>query len=112
MTLMSKHPAKNGEVFKIVRANGDYSYQVPYNGKIYNLKQFGNLSHIGLLGLETLRRFLECVEPEIFEKITNDARRWLKHSKRSLDDNQIMSALEEVEFGGRPRPTKESTKRS
>ena len=87
-TLMGRHPAKNGEVFKIVRANGDYSYQVPYNGKIYNLKQFGNLSDIGLLGLETLRRFLECVEPEIFEKITHDARRWLKHSKRSLDDNQ------------------------
>lgn len=87
-TLMGRHPAKNGEVFKIVRANGEYSYQVPYNGKIYNLKQYGNLSDIGLLGLETLRRFLECVEAETFEKITSDARKWLKHAKRSLDDNQ------------------------
>jgi hypothetical protein len=52
-TLMGRHPAKNGEVFKIVRANGEYSYQVPYNGKIYNLKQFGNLSDIGIFGLET-----------------------------------------------------------
>jgi DNA-directed RNA polymerase subunit H (RpoH/RPB5) len=87
-TLMGRHPAKNGEVFKIVRGNGEYSYQVPFNGKIYNLKQFGNLSDIGILGLETLRRFLECVEPETFEKITSDARKRLKHAKRSLDDNR------------------------
>jgi hypothetical protein len=85
--VMGRHPAKNGEVFKIVRANGEYSYQVPFNGKIYNLKQFGNLSDIGILGLETLRRFLECVEPEVFEKITSDARARLKHAKRSLDEN-------------------------
>jgi hypothetical protein len=84
---MGRHPAWNGEVFKIVRANGEYSYQVPFNGKIYNLKQFGNLSDIGILGLENLRRFLECVEPEIFEKITSDALKRLKHAKRSLDEN-------------------------
>ncbi|MGB6743931.1 MAG: hypothetical protein WBE38_09740 [Terracidiphilus sp.] len=85
--VMGRHPAKNGEVFKIVRANGEYSYQVPFNGKIYNLKQFGNLSDIGILGLENLRRFLECVELEVFEKITSHARARLKHAKRSLDEN-------------------------
>jgi hypothetical protein len=30
-----RYPAKNGEVFKIVRGNGEYSYQVPFSGKIY-----------------------------------------------------------------------------
>ena len=86
--IMGHYLAKNGEVFKIVRANGDYSYQVPFNGKIYNLKQFGNLSDIGILCLETLRRFLECVELEIFKKFTSDAHARLKHAKRSLDDNR------------------------
>jgi hypothetical protein len=85
--VLGRHPAKNGEVFKIVRENGEYSYQVPFNGKIYNLKQFGNLSDIGVLGLETLRRFLERVEPETFEKITNDLLARLKHAKRTLDEN-------------------------
>jgi hypothetical protein len=32
--------------------------------------------------------FLECVESETFEKITSDARKRLKHVKRSLDDNR------------------------
>jgi hypothetical protein len=71
--VLGRHLAKNGEVFKIVRENGEYSYQVPFNGKIYNLKQFGDLSDIGLLGMETLRRFLESVEPETFEKVINNA---------------------------------------
>jgi hypothetical protein len=87
-TLMCRHPAKNGEVFKIVRANGDYSYQVPFNGKIYNLKQFGNLSDIGLAGLETLRSFLERVESETFEQMTRDAERGLKSTKRLLDETR------------------------
>jgi DNA-directed RNA polymerase subunit H (RpoH/RPB5) len=86
--IMGRYPAKNGEVFKIVRANGEYSYQVPFNGKIYNLKQFGDLSDIGICGLETLRPFLECVEPETFEKITSDAHARLKHAKRWLEENQ------------------------
>lgn len=85
--VMGRYPAKNGEVFKIVRENGESSYQVPFNGKIHNLKQFGNLSDIGILGLETLRRFLECVESETFEKITSDARARLEHTKRSLDES-------------------------
>jgi len=85
--VMGRCPAKNGEVFKIVRENGGYSYQVPFNGKIYNLKQFGDLSDIGIVGLETLRRFLECIEPETFEKITTDACARLKHAKRSLDES-------------------------
>jgi DNA-directed RNA polymerase subunit H (RpoH/RPB5) len=87
-TLMCRHPAKNGEVFKIVRANGDYSYQVPFNGKIYNLKQYGNLSDIGLAGLETLRSFLERVESETFEQMTREAQRRLKSAKRSLEETR------------------------
>lgn len=85
--VMGRYAAKNGEVFKIVRANGDYSYQVPFNGKIYNLKQYGNLSNISILGLEALRPFLELVEPEIFEKINRNAGAGLKYAKRSLDEN-------------------------
>jgi hypothetical protein len=86
--IMGRYPAKNGEVFKIVRANGEYSYQVPFNGKIYNLKQFGDLSDIGIFRLEALRLFLECVEPETFEKITSHAHARLKHAKRWLEENQ------------------------
>lgn len=86
--VMGRYPAKNGEVFKIVRANGDYSYQVPFNGKIHNLKQFGDLSSIGISGLEALRPFFECVEVEIFEKITNDAHARLKRAKRWQNENE------------------------
>ncbi|MGB6688020.1 MAG: hypothetical protein WBE76_09290 [Terracidiphilus sp.] len=103
--VMGRNPAKNGEVFKIVRANGEYSYQVPFNGKIYNLKQFGNLSDIGIFGLEMLRRFLECVEPEIFEKITSDARKRLKRAKRSLDENlDRVERWRKREFWGNETP--------
>jgi hypothetical protein len=38
--------------------------------------------------LETRRRFLECVEPEAFEKITSDTRARLKQARRSLDVNR------------------------
>ena len=86
--VMGRYPAKNGEVFKIVRANGDYSYQVPFNGKIYNLKQFGDLSSIGISGLEVLRRFFVCVEVEIFDKIANDAHARLKRAKRWQVENE------------------------
>lgn len=86
--IMGRYPAKNGEVFKIVRANGEYSYQVPFNGKIYNLKQFGDLSDIGIFGLETLRPFFECAEPETFEQITSDAHPRLKQAKRWLEQHQ------------------------
>ena len=46
--VMGRYPAKNGEVFKVVRENGEFSYQVPFNGKLYNLKQYGDLSDIGI----------------------------------------------------------------
>ena len=87
-SVIGRYPAKNGEVFKIVRENGEHSYQLPFNGTIHNLKQFGNLSDVGISGLETLRRFLECVEPETFEKITADAHLRLKHLKRFLTEAQ------------------------
>jgi len=84
--VMGRYPAKNGEVFKIVRENGEYSYQVPFNGKIRNLKQFADLSDIGIFGLEALRPFLECVEPETFERITSDADAGPKCTRRWLDE--------------------------
>ncbi len=87
-SVMGRYPAKNGEAFKIVRENGEHSYQIPFNGTIYNLKQFANLWDVGISGLETLRRLLECVEPETFEKITTDARLRLKHLKRFLTEAQ------------------------
>jgi DNA-directed RNA polymerase subunit H (RpoH/RPB5) len=84
--VMGRYPAKNGEVFKIVRENGEYSYQVPFNGTIHNLKQFADLSDIGIFGLEALRPFLECVEPETFERINSDSDARLKHTRRWLDE--------------------------
>jgi DNA-directed RNA polymerase subunit H (RpoH/RPB5) len=86
--VMGRYPAKNGEVFKIVRTNGEYSYQVPFNGKLYNLKQYGDLSDIGIFGLEALRQFLECVEPETFEKIISDTHVRLKHVRRWQNENE------------------------
>ena len=84
--VMGRYPAKNGEVFKIVRENGEYSYQVPFNGTIHNLKQFADLSGIGISGSEALRPFLECVEPEYFERITSDSDARLNHIRRWLDE--------------------------
>jgi len=86
--VMGRYPARNGEIFKIVRENGEYSYQVPFNGKLYNLKQYADLSEISIPELEVLRRFLECVEGDVFEKIVGGAHRHLLHAKRSLDENR------------------------
>jgi hypothetical protein len=86
--VMGRYPAKNGEVFKVVRENGEYSYQVPFNGKLHNLKPYANLSDIGISGLEVLRRFLEHVETDVFEKIVGDAHLRLAHARRSLEENQ------------------------
>jgi hypothetical protein len=86
--VMGRYPAKNGEVFKVVRENGEYSYQVPFNGKLYNLKQYADLPDIGISGLEVLRRFLEHVETDVFEKIVGDAHLRLAHARQSLDENQ------------------------
>jgi hypothetical protein len=80
--------AKNGEVFKIVRENGEFSYQVPFSGKIYNLKQYGDLSRIGMPNVEALRPFLECVEPEIFDKIATDTAARLKSTRKHLEESR------------------------
>jgi hypothetical protein len=80
--------AKNGEVFKIVRENGEFSYQVPFNGRIFNLKQHSDLCKIGLSALEGLRHFLECVETEVFEKLIAYAPSRLKHARRDLEDSR------------------------
>ena len=82
------YPAKNGEVFKIVRENGEYSYQIPFNGTIHNLRQFADLSGVGISGVEVLRPFLECVEPETFERITSDSGARLNHVRHWLDEYQ------------------------
>jgi hypothetical protein len=87
-SVVGRYPAKNGEVFKIVRENGECSYQVPFDGKLYNLKQYAHLSDISISGLEMLRRFMECVEADVFEKIVGDARLHLSHSKSNLDANR------------------------
>ncbi len=87
-SVIGRHPAKNGEVFKIVRENGEYSYQVPFDGRLYNLKQYAHLSDIGISRLEVLRRFFECVETDVFEKIVGDARLHLSHAKSNLDLNR------------------------
>ena len=86
--VISRQPARNGEVFKIVRENGEFSYQVPFNGEIFNLRQYANLSRIGVGGIESLRRFLERVECEVFEKIVTDSRRWLTGVKREPENSR------------------------
>lgn len=85
---IARASARNGEVFKIVRENGEFSYQVPFSGKLYNLKQHGDLSRIGMPDIEVLRRFLECVEPEMFDKIVADTAARLKGTRRQLEDSR------------------------
>jgi hypothetical protein len=84
-TVKGRFPAKNGEVFKIVRENGEYSYQVPFEGTLYNLKQYGDLSRLGVTALEHLRRFLERVEPEVFETLISNAQSRLENCTESLE---------------------------
>jgi hypothetical protein len=79
--------AKNGDIFKVVRPNGEFSYQVPCDGKLCNLKQYGDLSDIGIAQAESLRRFLEHVEPEVFAKIVSDTHKRLKCAKRWLEES-------------------------
>jgi hypothetical protein len=86
--MIARQAARNGEVFKIVRENGEFSYQVPFNGKIFNLKQYGNLSRIAAADIEVLRHFLECVESEVFAKITTDSNLRLEHAKRDLEESR------------------------
>ena len=86
--VIARESATNGEVFKIVRENGEFSYQVPFDGKIYNLKQYGDLSNIGLSVIEPLRHFLESVETEVFEKVVADAGSRLEYAKRHLDESR------------------------
>jgi hypothetical protein len=86
--VIARCDAKNGDIFKVVRRNGEFSYQVPCSGKLYNLKQYGDLSDIGITQAEPLRRLLEHVEPEVFDKIVNDTDKRLKWTKRSLDESR------------------------
>jgi hypothetical protein len=85
--VIARATAKNGEVFKIVRESGDFSYQVPFDGTIYNLKE-GDLCRIGLPDIEALRHFLECVEREIFEKITARAASHIGYANRNLEESR------------------------
>jgi hypothetical protein len=64
---MGRFAAKNGEVFKIVRENVEVSYKVPFDGIIYNLKQFGDLAEIPFPGIELLKPFLQYVELEVLQ---------------------------------------------
>jgi hypothetical protein len=86
--VIARCSAKNGEVFKIVRENGEFSYLVPLNGKIYNLKQYGDLSRIGLPDIEVVRLFLECVESEVFDKIVGDTASRLERARRDLQEGR------------------------
>ena len=97
--------AKNGDIFKIVRQNSEFSYQVPFDGKLHNLKQRGDLSHIGIGQIEPLRRFLEDVEPEVFDKIVNDTHGNLRWAKRSLEESrERLERWRRKEFWGNETP--------
>jgi hypothetical protein len=87
-SVKGRFPAKNGDVFKIVRENGDYSYQVPFNGTVYNLKQNADLFDIGVGQIEPLRPFFENVEPEVFEAIFEFSKERLGHAKRWLEESR------------------------
>ncbi len=83
-SVMGRFPARNGEVFKIVRENGEYSYQVPFDGQLHNLKQHGNLSDLSIQSLEVLRPFLEHVEAEVFDSLADNAQGRLSYHKECL----------------------------
>lgn len=87
-TVKGRFPARNGDIFKIVRENGDYSYQVPLNGTLYNLKQNADLSEIGAGQIEPLRPFLENVESEMFEAMLDNSTERLGHARRCLDESR------------------------
>ena len=98
--------AKNGDIFKIVRQNSEFSYQVPCNGKLHNLKQYGDLSDIGIAHMEPLRRFLEDVEPEVFDKIVSDTHRNLKWAKRPQEESrERLERWRRKEFWDNETPT-------
>jgi hypothetical protein len=87
-TVKGRFPAKNGDVFKIVRENGEYSYQVPFSGALYNLKQYGDLSRIGVGQIEPLRPFFEAMEPDVFDMIVTYAKERLEIAKHWLEEAQ------------------------
>src|ERR1035441_8700942 len=87
-SVKGRFPARNGDIFKIVRENGDYSYQVPLDGTLYNLKQNADLSEIGVGQIEPLRPFLENVEPEMFEAMIDNSKERLGDAKRWLDESR------------------------
>lgn len=86
--VIARQTATNGEAFKVVRENGDFSYQIPFNGKLYNLKQYGDLSNIGISEIEGLRPFFERVESEVLDKAVADAKSRLESTKRHLEEGR------------------------
>ena len=106
-SVKGRFPAKNGDVFKIVRENGDYSYQIPFNGTIYNLKQQGTyyLFQIDLGNLEALRPFFENVEQGVFGAILAETQERVGHVKRWLEDSQDrLERWSRNEFWGDEKP--------
>lgn len=106
-TVKGRFPAKNGEVFKIVRENGEYSYQIPLSGTIYNLKQHGgyHLFRVGLSEIEALRPFLENVESEMYTTIMTEAEERVDRVKRWLNDSrERLERWERGEFWGDEKP--------
>jgi hypothetical protein len=85
---MGRFPARNGEVFKIVRENGEYSYQIPFDGELHNLKQHGHLASISIQSLELLRRFMEMVEADAFDAIIAKAQLRLSSWKKYLSETE------------------------
>ena len=51
------------------------------------LKQYGDISDVGVAHMESLRRFLEHVEPDVFDKIVSDTHKRLKWAKRWLEES-------------------------
>lgn len=103
--VMGRFPARNGDVFKIVRENGEFSYQVPFDGKLYNLKQHGHLSGISIKSLEVLRRFMESVEPDVFDAVMTNAQLRLSHCKKSLEETEAeLARWRKNEFWGDEAP--------
>jgi DNA-directed RNA polymerase subunit H (RpoH/RPB5) len=114
-TVKGRFPAKNGDVFKIVRENGEYSYQIPMNGTVYNLKQHGtyHLFQIPLNEMEVLRPFFENVEPDMFDTILIQAQERVGHVRMWLENSEDRCReVEATSFGvTRRRGTSENSGR-
>lgn len=92
--------------------NGDYSYQVPFDGEVQNLKQGGRLSRISLPKLEKLRSFLENVESDVFEKVVKEAESWAGMIRRWQDDSRDrLTRWRKREYLSFEKPVSESERR-